>query len=60
VTTNLKPPIKPWVVQTILDRGPGEYYRYSVTGWNHYYAPALPFAWSVPDLARYDLSQVQP
>jgi hypothetical protein len=54
-------PAKDWVIKTIVDRGPGLYYRYHVRGTNLNYPPEASereFAWSVPTLddPRYDLS----
>lgn len=55
------PPAQDWVVETIHDRGQGEYYRYRITGRNLNYPPCHPshkFSWSVRDLddPRYDVS----
>lgn len=40
-----------WIVDTIEDRGPGEYYRFRVTGRNLNFAPDHPdhrFEWRIP------------
>jgi hypothetical protein len=54
-------PEKDWVVNVIVDRGPGIYYRYWLRGVNLNYpsdAYDREFSWSVPTLddPRYDLS----
>lgn len=53
-------PVKDWVVTSIVDRGPGHYYRYQVTGINMNHPEGhsdRAFSWSVPSIDddRYDL-----
>ena len=39
-----------WKVKRILDKGPGEYYRFHVSGENLSREIPTDFHWSVPDL----------
>jgi hypothetical protein len=53
-----------WIVQRIVDRGPGEKFRWYVVGINTNHEPGNPdraFRWSVPEPLcwRYDLSAAQ-
>ena len=64
-TSNPNPPEKPWRILTVHDRGPGHFYRYQVTGENHYSLPGTSdfrISWSVPDLDddRFDMSGAVP
>lgn len=47
-----------WKVKHILDKGPGEYYRFHVSGENGFSEINAGFHWSVPDLddGRYYLA----
>jgi hypothetical protein len=57
--SGFRPPAKDWKLSRIEDRGPGEYYRFRVTGENLNWPEGhreRPFTWDVPDIddARYD------
>lgn len=46
-----------WRVSRVTDRGPGNFYRFLVTGENLNFPPGhmdRKFVWSVPDLDAYD------
>jgi len=56
-------PAKDWIVTSLVDRGPGSYYRYFIEGVNLNHPEGCAdrkFSWSVPDIAddRYDFSAV--
>lgn len=56
---NPDPPVKAWIVDELVDRGCGQWYRYRVVGMNHHYDPPRRFSWLVPALGPdYDLSGV--
>jgi hypothetical protein len=48
-----------WLVESVTDRGPQEYYRYHVSGLNLNHPPGVPdhhYSWSVRDLdGRFEL-----
>lgn len=55
-----KIPAKDWLVTELVDRGPGHYFRFQVSGENLNYPPThrdRRFSWSVVNVddARYDL-----
>jgi len=60
--TTSTPPVKDWVLTSIHDHGPREYYRYRVKGRNLNYPPCHRdhlFCWHVPTLGeRYDTSEL--